>query len=708
MDEFHYYDDRDRGVAWQIPLIVLRQTQFLLLSATLGNTAAIEEKLRERSGRDLAHVHGTERPVPVDFEYSETPIHETVERLRGQRKLPIYIVHFTQREAGEQAQALTSARISNRDERRAIARSIGTFRFDTPYGPTVKRLLSHGIGLHHAGLLPRYRRLVERLAQEGLLKIICGTDTLGMGVNIPIRTVLFTRLCKYDGEKVGLLSVREFKQIAGRAGRRGFDVQGSVVAQAPEYMIENRRLAAKAAAGRRRKLTKKKPPPGIVPWTSKTFRALVDKPPEPLHSRFSLTHGLLVGSLRGAAAEIGRGGGYRALVDLIDHCHENAARRRELRREAAVLFRSLRAAEIVEIVRDEHGGAATVRVGTELQRDFSLHQTLALYLHDAVATLDSEDADYALDVLSLVESILEDPMPILLQQRRAARRRENDRLKARGVPYEERREKLERLTWPKPNAEFIYATFALFAQHHPWVGDQSIRPKGIARAMVESYARFDDFVKRCEIARVEGLLLRYLSQVHDTLVQSVPESARSDAVYDLIGYLRSLVGGIDSSLLQEWQSLVVGPDRSRERPAPTSLRAAVPDERYLRDPAANPRAFRARVRAEMHQLVQALSRGRFEEAATRVRQRADDPWDANRIEAALAPFFLDYERIVFDPGARQAHRTHLVERGPRRWDVHQVLVDERGDELWNVEGEIDLSEELPPDSPLVAIRRIGT
>jgi superfamily II RNA helicase len=701
MDEFHYYDDVARGVAWQIPLIVLRHSRFLLLSATLGNTAPIEEKIAARTGREVSHVHHSERPVPLDFVWAETPVHETIEDLQGRGRAPVYVVHFTQREAAEQAQALTSARVSDRDNRRAIADAIADFRFDTPYGPTVRRLLSHGVGLHHAGLLPRYRRLVERLSQQGLLPVICGTDTLGVGVNVPIRTVLFTRLCKFDGEKVGLLSVREFQQIAGRAGRRGFDTEGSVVAQAPEWEIENQRLEAKAASSpaRRRKLVKRKVPDHLIAWNKKTFDSLVWRPPEMLHSRFRIDHGLLVGCLQGSLAEETRGGGYRVLLDLIAHCHGDEPRKAALRREAAVLFRSLRRAGILELTRDERGQEPTVRVDADLQRDFSLHQTLSLYLVDAVATLDPESGDYALDLLSIVESILEDPRQILYAQQRMERRGMTAELKAQGVPYDERRERLEKVTWPKPNADFAYETFGLFAEHHPWLSSESIRPKSIARAMAERYVAFDDYVKQCEIGRVEGLLLRYLSQVHNTLVQSVRESARTEAVYDVIGYLRSLVVGVDSSLLQEWESLVHPGDRP-EKEAEASPRRV--------DPLADPRAFRARVRAETHALVRDLAGRRYADAARRVRQQPGDEWDANRIEAALAPFFQDYERILFDPLARQAHWTHIDERAPRLYDVHQALLDDQGDNLWNVEGVIDLREELPPDAPWVAIRRIGT
>ncbi|MFP6606718.1 MAG: DUF3516 domain-containing protein [Myxococcota bacterium] len=694
MDEFHYYDDRSRGMAWQIPLIVLRRSQFLLLSATLGNTASIEERIAERTGREVAHIHHAERPVPIDFEYTETPLHETIESLLARGRAPVYAVHFTQREATEQAQALTSTNVSDRNARRAIAEALSGFRFDTPFGPTIKRILSHGVGLHHAGLLPRYRRLVERLAQLGLLRVICGTDTLGVGVNIPIRTVLFTRLCKFDGEKVSILSVREFQQISGRAGRRGFDVEGSVVVQAPEWVIENRRLEAKAAAsaGRRRKLVKKRAPRGLLDWSQATFESLTSKPPEKLHSRFSVDHGLLVSCLRGS--------GYPVLLELIAHNHEDESRRRELRREGAVLFRSLRRAEIIDVCQNATTGRPQAVVSAELQRDFSLHHSLSLYLTDAVAALDTASETFALDLLSIVESILEDPRQILYAQEKRERGRVVAELKAQGVPYEERMEKLEQISWPRPNSDFAFATFALFTEQHPWLGSEEIRPKSIAREMVESFASFESYVKTCGIARMEGLLLRYLSQVHNTLVRSVPMSAKSDDVHDVAGYLRSVVGGIDSSLLQEWQSLV-DPGASPRAAAPGAPQPH-------RDPSADPRAFRARVRAEMHQLVRDLAAGRYEEATRRVRQVAGDEWDAARLEAALEPFFADYERILFDPPARQAHWTRIDERGPRIFEIHQVLLDDQGDNLWNVEGLVDLREELPPDSPWVAIRGIST
>jgi superfamily II DNA/RNA helicase len=706
MDEFHYYSDRDRGSAWQIPLLALPRTTFLLMSATLGNTAAIEKRIRERSGREVAHVSSEQRPVPLDFEYRESKLLETVEQLLAQGRAPIYIVHFTQRDAAEQAQGLTSGKLTSREEKRSIAAALGQFRFDTPYGKDVQRILRHGIGLHHAGLLPKYRLLVEQLSQRGLLKVICGTDTLGVGVNIPIRTVLFSQLCKFDGEKVAILPVRDFKQISGRAGRKGFDDRGSVVCQAPEHVVENLKLEQKAKAGPRKKKPVKKQAPtrGFVPWNRDTFEKLIYSPPETLSSRFQVSHGMLVNLLQRGQEQGEVGSGYRTLARLVDLCHEEPRRKRRLLREAAVLFRSLRHAEIITLEREPGHRGRRARVSEDLQRDFALHQSLSLYLVDAVGLLERDSPSYALDLLSLVEAILENPRPILDAQLRKAKQELMAQLKAERVPYEERIEKLDALTWPRPAAEFIYATFDLFREKHPWVGSENIRPKSVAREMFETYSSFEDYVRRFGIQRIEGLLLRYLSQVHGTLARTVPEAARSDEVLEITDFFRAMLVRVDSSLLEEWESLVrprpgepVGPPEVAARRAPRP-----------RDLALDPRGLRSRVRAELHQLVGALSRGDLETAVACLRQDPDDPWDEERFRAALAPFLEEYQRIVFDPSARRNDLTLIVQREPRRWDVHQVLVDPLGENLWTLEGEVDLVERGDPAAPLVRLRRIGT
>jgi superfamily II RNA helicase len=699
MDEFHYYDDPDRGVAWQVPLLELPRTQFLLMSATVGNTAVIEAYLQQRSGRETVYVGSDVRPVPLEYEYRETPLHETLANLVEQDRAPVYVVSFTQRECGERAQALTSANLASREERRAVAEAVVDFRFDTAYGKELQRFLRFGVAVHHAGLLPRYRLLVEKLAQQGLLKVICGTDTLGVGVNVPIRTVVFTALSKYDGEKVGVLRVREFKQISGRAGRKGFDDRGFVVCQAPEHVIENRKLAAKAGPGK--KAPKKvQAPRGFVPWTRDTFEALRDKPPEMLRSRFRLGHGMLVNVLQ-REEDAGPGSnGFRALVALIDRSHESDKAKARLRRRAAVLFRALRQADIVQTVYDTEAGCRRARVSPSLQIDFNLHRTLSLYLVEALQGLDPESPAYALEVLGLAEAIQEDPTVLLRAQQSRAKGELVARLKAERVPYEERMEKLEEVTWPRPEAEFIEATFRLFRDAHPWVGDARVSPKGIAREMVEGYRDFGDFVKEYGVARSEGLLLRYLSQVHNTLVQNVPEDAKTESVYDVVAFLRTTLQRVDSSLVDAWETLV--------DPGVSAARKAGAPEPPRFDLASRPKVLAARVRAELHGFVHDLTAGAFDAAAERLRPDPDAPWSGERLADALAPFLDEYDRIDFTPRARQSHQTRLEQTEPRRWSFSQVLCDPQQDDLWALIGEVDLTRDRDPEGPLITLTRIGT
>jgi len=699
LDEFHYYADRDRGVSWQIPLLVLERAQFLLMSATLGNTAIIEARLQEVTGREVAHVAGGDRPVPLDFEYKETPLHETIATLLATAKSPVYVVAFTQRECAERAQGLTSANISDRDERRRIVEALGGFRFDSAYGAELRRFITHGIGVHHAGLLPKYRLLVERLAQQGLLKVIFGTDTLGVGVNIPIRTVVFTKLCKFDGSKVVILSVREFQQIAGRAGRRGFDDLGSVVCQAPEHVIENIRKQASAAdaSGRKRKVVKKKPPTrGFVPWNRATFERLSERPPEMLESRFDVSHGMIVNLLQRDPTLNEGPVGYRALVELIERSHERAVSKSRLRRRGAAIFRSLRNAGVVEVQRGKGSEPATARVHEDLQLDFSLHDSLALYLIEAVGALDPESESYPLELLSVLEATLENPRVVLQAQVSAAKTELMSRLKAEGVPYEDRIARLEEVTYPKPESEFIFATFSLFARSHPWVGEDDIHPKSIAREIYERHTTFLEYTRSYGLARSEGVLLRYLSQVHNTLVKSVPLGARTDAVMDVIAFFRTLLARVDSSLVEAWENLLRAPAEAVDPVEPAPL-----------DLAQEGKLLAARVRAELHAVVRSLSNGDYEAAAEAVRQDSSDPWSADRFADALEPYLSEYERILFGPDARQAHRTRLEEWEPRHWRVFQTLLDPAGDDLWAIEGEVDLTHDRDPQGPLVRVLRIG-
>lgn len=715
MDEFHYYGDPERGIAWQIPLITLRKAGFLLMSATLGDTSAIEESLRSFTGRDVATIRGFERPVPLEFEYSERALHEALEKLVEGNRHPVYLVNFSQRAAAEQAQNLMSVNFSTKEEKERIRAELDGFRFDTPYGKELSRFVLHGIGLHHAGLLPKYRLLVERLAQAGLLKVISGTDTLGVGVNIPIRTVLFSQLCKFDGDKTNVLSVRDFLQIAGRAGRKGFDDRGWVVAQAPEHVIENLRIAEKQAANPKKKLVKKQAPTkGYAHWDAATFERLQTKPPEPLASRFDVSHGLLLALLqaegepadakpplvvapgeklaRATAAKVSRrGGGYRRLLELVSRSHGSDRLKARHKRDAAKRFRQLRHAGIVEVVRD--GRASRVRVAAGLQDDFSLHHTLALYLLAALELLDRESPTYALDVLTLVEAILENPHAILFKQLDRAKGEKIAELKAQGMDYEDRMAELEKVEWPKPNRDFVYPTFNAFADKHPWVGDENIRLKSIAREMYENLSGFHDYVRDLGLQRSEGVLLRYLSEAYKTLVQTVPEVYRDDEVEAIIAWMRQLVRSVDSSLIDEWERM--------QGLVPSSEAAAGEAKPY--DLADDRRALTLRVRTELHRLLKALATKDHEAAIACVRPGPT----ADEIAAATAPYWEEHASIDLTPNARRAHNTILTETGPRQWSAVQKIVDPAGEADWAVECTVDLREWVDDGGPILTFERIA-
>ena len=552
MDEFHYYGDRDRGWAWQVPLLELPKSRFLLMSATLGDTGGLRRDLTARTGRDTALVASADRPVPLDVEYRETPLHVSIEQLLSTGRAPVYVVHFTQREATARAQSLTSLKVLNADEKAAVKEAVGGFRFDTPIGKDLRRFVLAGIGVHHAGMLPKYRLLVEKLAQQGHLKLICGTDTLGVGVNVPIRTVLFTQLYKYDGRRTRVLSVRDFQQIAGRAGRRGFDTVGSVWVQAPQHAVENKRAEMRAAGDPKklRKMVRKKPPErGYAHYDDKTLTRLWDGTPETLDSSFDVTHAMMLNVLDRP------GDGCAAMKRLLVDNHEPRARQRRHIRKAVGVFRSLIDAEIVEVLDEPDKSGRPVRVNIDLQDEFRLNQPLGLFAVEAISVLDREVPDYHLQVLSVAESVLEDPRAVLLAQRDQARDELMTRMKEEGVEYEERMARLAEVTWPKPEAEFIEPAFDTFARHHPWVGHLRTSPKSVVRDMVEHADTFNQYVSRYGLKRSEGLVLRYLTDCYKALVQTVPSAAVDDRLAEVIEWLGGLVREVDSSLLDEWERL---------------------------------------------------------------------------------------------------------------------------------------------------------
>jgi superfamily II RNA helicase len=674
MDEFHFYSEPDRGWAWQVPLLELHRAQFLLMSATLGDVSRFEKDLTRRTGRPTAVVTSAQRPVPLHFRYATTPLHETLEELLATGQAPVYVVHFTQAAALERAQALMSVNVCSRAEKAAIGEAIGGFRFSAGFGRPLSRLVRHGIGVHHAGLLPRYRRLVETLAQAGLLKVICGTDTLGVGINVPIRTVLLTALSKFDGERNRHLKAREFHQIAGRAGRAGFDASGAVVVQAPEHVTLNEKALARAGDDpkKRRKVVRRRPPEGFVSWGEPTFARLVAAEPEPLTSSFAVSHAMLLGVISRP------GDAFTAMRRLLTDNHEDRpAQRRHIRRAIAI-YRALLAAEVVRRLPEPDPAGRTVALVEDLQLDFALNQPLSPFALAAIELLDRDSASYPLDVVSVIESTLENPRPVLSAQRFKARGEAVAAMKAEGIEYDQRMELLEQVSYPQPLADLLEEAYGLYRQGHPWVADHQLSPKSVARDMYERSMTFVEYVSFYQLARSEGLVLRYLADAFKALRQTVPDEAKTEELVDLVEWLGELVRQVDSSLLDEWEKL-----RSPGDPAP----APVPVDERPPAVTTNQRAFRVLVRNALFRRVELAALRRWPQLAE---LDSESGWDADRWEQALAGYFADHDEIGTGPDAR-GPALLLIDAAPDRWRVRQILDDPAGDHDWGISAEVDLA-----------------
>lgn len=738
MDEFHYYADPQRGWAWQVPLLELPQAQMVLLSATLGDVSFFVTDMKERTGREVAVIEGAERPVPLEMEYVVEPIGELLQRLVQQHKAPVYVVHFSQKEAIERATSLLSVDLVPKSRKEEVAAALGSFRFGSGFGATLSRLLRAGIGVHHAGMLPRYRRLVERLAREGLLSVICGTDTLGVGINVPIRSVVLTSLVKFDGAKERHLTAREFHQIAGRAGRAGFDTRGYVIVQAPEHVIENAKALAKAGDDerKRRKIVRKAAPEGRVNWTDKTFERLRDAQPETMTSQFQVTTTMVLNLMERDGNPVA------AMAQLLSRVHESEAMRRKHVRRAIDIYLSLRTAGVLTHVSSAQAkadGRPRLRLAVDLPDDFALNQPLAPFALAAMDLLGVDSPEHTVDVVSVVEATVDDPRPLLYAQQRQARGEAIAAMKAEGLDYDERMAALEEVTWPQPLAELLAPALEMYKQSNPWIAEYELHPKSVVRDMVESAMTFSDLVSRYELGRSEGVILRYLTDAYRALRQVVPEEHRTEEVAALIDWLGNLVRAVDSSLLDEWEALgaaqagraelaagILDGDRPGEDDSIGVERAFGADENGKVAFSRNLHAFRVAVRKEMFRRVELMARDDVEALG---RLDASSGWGEDRWDDALARYWDEYDWIGTDTAARSITLAPLDEAprpadlaaagvserlieafaktGRTVWLATQVLQDPDEDHDWRLTALVDLTECDQADKAVIHLLNVG-
>lgn len=747
MDEFHFFSDPDRGWAWQVPLLTLPHTQFLLMSATLGDMTAIGDTLTRTTGRDLELIADAPRPVPLSYEYVKTALEGTVELALRQGDSPLYIVHFSQDAALQSARALASYGVASKEQREAIKEAIKGGRFTTAFGKTLKHLISSGVGLHHAGMLPRYRLLVEKLAQQGLLPVICGTDTLGVGINVPIHTVLLTGLTKFDGYKQRRLRSREFHQIAGRAGRSGFDTEGVVIAEAPEYEIENHKAELKAMGDpkKMKKLKKKRPPEGFVTWNEDTFTRLIESEPETLKPRLRITHSMVL-------AEVEQGGdAWERVLALIDASLQTPEEKAKLKGRAAEIFATLIDAGVVvqeacgtgadanggnvnsipavslteapenleelralDAERDEKDandevsraiveegtatdhpldGAANYFLTVDLPEDFALDQPLSPFLLAALELLDPESPTYTLDLISMVEATLEDPKQILRAQERRARDAAMNAMKAEGVDFEERLDRLQDVTYPKPLEEMLDVAFATYCAQVPWANDYELSPKSVLRDMLETGCDFKSYIAQYKIARCEGILLRYLTEAYRSLDRTVPVERRTEELDDIVSWLGLVVRSVDSSLVDEWANAGMEPGA-----APIKHGDEVVADR---------RGMTLMVRNTLFQRVRLAALDRADALGD-----LDVDWGfgESRWARVLDAFYEAHEDLLIDADARSAAFLEIDESDEQTdhvWHVHQVFHDSDGDHDFGIMADVDLDATQDGDGIVFKNYRAG-
>lgn len=426
---------------------------------------------------------------------------------------------------------------------------------------------------------------------------------------------------------------------------------------------------------------KSAPTQRFLPWSEQTFEELQRSAPEPLVSSFQISQGMVLSLLQGAQ-EHGREGEaeLRSLIEVAQCPHD---RRNVLVEQADLYIEALKKTDLVSKEGD------TLVVSDTLQRDFLLMQDVTLFLVSVLPFFQWQypdgDREYACAVLSLAEAFCESPKAVVMAQRKIARNKLNKKLKRKGVAYEERKARVSslELELQNPMSDFILSSFNDFLKTHPWVPTDALEPKSVALELYQNELTFSEFImeltedNNSSIVRQEGLLLRYLTQVHKTLKHNVPEEFKTDSVLDVEGFLLSTINATDSSLLREWETLralelgsdpndVMQPSQSLGIPTAAAPREAARPETDLEQ-----RALQSRVRVEASRLARHLARGEWEQAERMLLSGSGGEiraWNADSLKDALRARGL---KCSLDPQSRQVK----LEENVQGWRVHVRIAD---------------------------------
>jgi hypothetical protein len=328
----------------------------------------------------------------------------------------------------------------------------------------------------------------------------------------------------------------------------------------------------------------------------------------------------------------------------------------------------------------------------DLQFDFALNQPLSPFALAAIELLDRSDPSYPLDVLSVIESTLDNPRQILSAQQFKARGEAVAQMKADGVDYETRMDLLDSVTYPKPQADLLEGAYNIYRRGHPWVADYEVSPKSVVRDMYERALTFTEYVSFYGLSRSEGLVLRYLADAYKALRQTVPDDAKTEELTDLIEWLGEIVRQVDSSLIDEWERLRNPLDS--DSPVPEARPATV---------TSNIRAFRVLVRNAMFQRVRLAALGHYAELGD---LDASCGWDADAWAEALEAYFELHDEIGTGPDAR-GPAFLIIDPQPGQWALRQIFDDPAGDHDWGISAVVDLADSDEAGTAVVRITDVG-
>jgi hypothetical protein len=446
----------------------------------------------------------------------------------------------------------------------------------------------------------------------------------------------------------------------------------------------------------------KKPQDGAVSWTEETFERLRDAVPEALVSRMRVDHAMILNVVNQPADPVA------TMRALMEDNHEDERGRRRLSEQAQALGDELVDAGVLEWLEEPDHHGRTLRLAVDLQDDFALNQPLASFALVAFALIDPESEHHALDVLSVVEAILDDPFPVLMAQANKERGEAVAEMKAQGIEYEERMELLEEVTYPRPLAGPLLDALRVYRETHPWVRESDLSPKSVVRDMYEWGRTFTEFVAHYGLARSEGLVLRYLSNAYRALRQTVPEQLKTDELDEIIDWLGETVRQTDSSLLDEWEALT-DPESVERAAAALAAGDGPPPPRPI---TANERTFTVMIRNAMFQKVQLASRDRYGDLAQLEAAAAalsDPPGRVAMGEAAweeaLGAYWDEHASMGAGPDARSP-RLLLIDRAPagvegRRWSVRQIVADPEEHHDFAIVATVDLDASDAAGEPVI-------